>query len=339
MILREKHFNRGDTRDKQLVTKIAKKRYTGLKNNIKPGQIWGLAWKDNTDPSGYKVRPVVVIIDRGDKVYIAEITTHEARKNAAEENDLVYSGNEIEIPPYNARKLRLLKPSTIRLTQQAIVPKKCLIKLYTTLDQDTIDYMFVELQDLVKNNKQLIDLYKYKVTKNIFTPEIKKVKNGIYTESFLLEDNEEDTEEVSLNNFLTQQRKKLNDVNSSNKITKAKSNGIYSIYNGWIKKPVQKDIPDIDMEEFEKHFKTWEDKYFNLSDKINNNIDDTESANLINKIDDLIEDIYDLRQEGIESDDGEYSIKNLIFKEFRNLGYLDNLKDLKIKLIDKSLSI
>lgn len=80
MILREKHFNRGDTRDKQLVTKIAKKRYTGLKNNIKPGQIWGLAWKDNTEPSGYKVRPVVVIIDRGDKVYIAEITTHEARK-------------------------------------------------------------------------------------------------------------------------------------------------------------------------------------------------------------------------------------------------------------------
>ena len=41
----------------------------------------------------------------------------------------------------------------------------------------------------------------------------------------------------------------------------------------------------------------------------------------------------------MESDDGEYSIKNLIFKEFRNLGYLDNLKDLKIKLKDKSLSI
>lgn len=61
--------------------------------------------------------------------------------------------------------------------------------------------------------------------------------------------------------------------------------------------------------------------------------------NPIDEIDNLIEDLYNLRQEGMESEDGEYSIKDLIFKEFRNLGYLDNLKDLRIKLINKSLSI
>lgn len=47
-----------------------------------------------------------------------------------------------------------------------------------------------------------------------------------------------------------------------------KSNGIYSLNTGWVKHPVQQDIPDIDMEEFEKEFKVWEDRYFDLLDKI-----------------------------------------------------------------------
>lgn len=47
-----------------------------------------------------------------------------------------------------------------------------------------------------------------------------------------------------------------------------KSNGIYSLNTGWVKHPVQQDIPDIDMEEFEKEFKVWEDKYFELLDKL-----------------------------------------------------------------------
>lgn len=60
--------------------------------------------------------------------------------------------------------------------------------------------------------------------------------------------------------------------------------------------------------------------------------------NKIEKIDNLIEDIYNLRKEGME-EGGEYSIKNLIFKEFRNLGYLDNLKELRKKEISKELSL
>ncbi len=107
-----------------------------------------------------------------------------------------------------------------------------------------------------------------------------------------------------------------------------KSNGIYSLNTGWVKHPIQQDIPDIDMEEFEKEFKVWEDKYFDLLDKENSR----------EEIDNLIEDIYNLRKEGME-EDGEYSIKNLIFKEFRNLGYLDNLKELRKKEISKELSL
>lgn len=50
---------------------------------------------------------------------------------------------------------------------------------------------------------------------------------------------------------------------------KAKSNGIYSVLNDkWIKEPVEKDIPDIDQEEFEKQFAVYEDKYFDLLDAL-----------------------------------------------------------------------
>ena len=60
--------------------------------------------------------------------------------------------------------------------------------------------------------------------------------------------------------------------------------------------------------------------------------------NKLEQIDNLIEDIYNLRKEGMERS-GEYDLFNLIFKEFRNLGYLDNLKELRKKEISKDLSL
>lgn len=107
-----------------------------------------------------------------------------------------------------------------------------------------------------------------------------------------------------------------------------KSNGVYSIYDGWLKHPVQEDIPDIDQEAFDKLFSEWEDKYLDLE----NNISDEKT------IDNFIEDLYNLRKESIAKD-GEYGLGNLVFKEFRNLGYLDNLKELKRKEIEKELSL
>lgn len=107
-----------------------------------------------------------------------------------------------------------------------------------------------------------------------------------------------------------------------------KSNGIYSIYNGWLKHPVQEDIPDIDQEAFDKLFNDWEDKYFEITKNIPSEQD----------IDKFIEDLYDLRKESI-ANDGEYGLGNLVFKEFRNLGYLDNLKEIKRKQIEKELSL
>ena len=135
-------------------------------------------------------------------------------------------------------------------------------------------------------------------------------------------------------------------LNSTKQQSAVKSNGVYSVlHNKWIKEPVQSDIPDLDKEVFEKLFKEWEDSYFDLLNNIN--IDDYLSNDILEeknkqldseKIADFIEDIYDLRKTSIAKD-GEYSLGNLVFKEFRNLGYLDNLKELKNKLKSKELSL
>ena len=45
-----------------------------------------------------------------------------------------------------------------------------------------------------------------------------------------------------------------------------------------------------------------------------------------------------MRKESLATD-GEWGIGNLIFKEFRNLGYLDSLKDRKYKHRSKELTL
>lgn len=108
------------------------------------------------------------------------------------------------------------------------------------------------------------------------------------------------------------------------------SNGVYSVKNdAWIREPVQQDIPDIDKEEFESELMVWEDRYQNLKDKK----DITEE-----EIDKYITDIYELRHTALATD-GEYSIGNLVFKEVRNKGWLDSLKDLRNETISTELSL
>ena len=56
------------------------------------------------------------------------------------------------------------------------------------------------------------------------------------------------------------------------------------------------------------------------------------------RINDFIEELYELRKESIAKD-GEYGLGNLVFKEFRNLGYLDNLKTERNRLKSDELSL
>lgn len=241
--------------------------------------------------------------------------------------------------------------------------------------------------------------------------------------------------------------------------TNIKSNGIYSLNTGWVKRPVQQEIPDLDEEAFEKLFTEWEDRYFDLikedevltedqdnlteyfkgdrryyirpqnifcsskedilkaliklgnkdctiytlknlkdnddlyqlgnrdiiyyyhngmlydnnkvkvmdydllikneenrkrfiniekvpdevfdqvyQDRLTEFLKEDEEISKADKINDFISDLYDLRKTSI-ANEGEYGLGNLVFKEFRNLGYLDNLKELRKKEITKELSL
>ena len=112
------------------------------------------------------------------------------------------------------------------------------------------------------------------------------------------------------------------------------SNGVYSVKkNKWVKKPVQEDIPEYDKDALSKLVTEWEDKCKKLINDIKADKLDDEK-----KVVKMLEDIYEkLRKKGVA--EGEYSIKNLAFKELRNKGYLDQLKDFKHELTSKRLSL
>ena len=111
-------------------------------------------------------------------------------------------------------------------------------------------------------------------------------------------------------------------LNSSLNESTANSNGVYSLFNGWLKKPVKDDIPDnVDLE---PELSEWVTR--------SNECDSIES------IDSFMDDIYKLRQESILKD-GEYGKGNLIFKELRNRSILQALKDKKVELENQEMSL
>ena len=78
----------------------------------------------------------------------------------------------------------------------------------------------------------------------------------------------------------------------------------------WIKIPSKEDPTTYDVENTEE-YKEWKEKYNKL-----------ENYNL----EDFINDLYILRKESLAKE-GEYGLGNLIFKQFRNEGILDDLKE------------
>lgn len=132
-----------------------------------------------------------------------------------------------------------------------------------------------------------------------------------------------DRYDITINGINVELYVELDDNLSASK----NSNGVYSIYNGWIKQPVRADLPEIDEVAVEKGTAEWEKRYLEI-------IEDPSIEN----IDQYINDICDLRIESHKTE-GEFGTGNLIFKEIRKLGYLQTLKDLKISLQNKELSL
>ena len=108
----------------------------------------------------------------------------------------------------------------------------------------------------------------------------------------------------------------------------ANSNGVYSLKDGWLKEPEQVDVPEIDPNHVQELIQPFEDRYNEL---IN-------SDPSVSDVDKLIDDIYLQRQQSILKD-GEFGDGNICFKEFRNRGYLQNLRDLKVELENKEMSL
>ena len=107
------------------------------------------------------------------------------------------------------------------------------------------------------------------------------------------------------------------------------SNGIFSITkNEWVKRPEPVDIPDV----------TEDDEYLNLLDvwmvKAKKAMTSTSQA----EVQRFINELYNLRRISIMTD-GEYAFGNLVFKEIRNAGLLQELKDLVNKLASRELSL
>ena len=117
-------------------------------------------------------------------------------------------------------------------------------------------------------------------------------------------------------------KKMLEFENSSLTESTANSNGIYSLKNGWLKVPVKDDIPDdVDLEPELSEFRQRANE-----------------CDSIEAIDSFMDDIYKLRQESILTD-GEYGKGNLVFKSLRNEGILQQLKDKKVELENKEMSL
>lgn len=104
------------------------------------------------------------------------------------------------------------------------------------------------------------------------------------------------------------------------------SNGIYSLYKDkWIKFPSKLDnVPNVDI-----------DREADIWTKILNNVLESNDYNYINSI---IDRLYMIRHNSIAVD-GEYGKGNQLFKELRNRGLLDKIKEHKRNLVSKDLSL
>lgn len=112
----------------------------------------------------------------------------------------------------------------------------------------------------------------------------------------------------------------VEDVKSS-----PQSNGIYSVVRDeWIKEPIKLEPIDVDLEP----------EYSNYVNRINKILTNGNESDILKVIDDL----YLLRRNSLVVD-GEFGKGNLVFKTIRNDGLLDALKERRIELASKELSI
>ena len=140
------------------------------------------------------------------------------------------------------------------------------------------------------------------------------------------------------------------DLDEAKTPAQLKSAGVYSVLDDkWLKEPEVAGIPDIDQEAVDAAVSEWTDRYQNLLAEIGECADmptaieslceaSEQAEAKLNKINEFLSDVYDLRSDSLAAE-GEFGIGNLVFKELRNRGILDRLKDLRNEIESKDYSL
>ncbi len=113
-----------------------------------------------------------------------------------------------------------------------------------------------------------------------------------------------------------------------------KMGGVYSLLNNkWVKKPVK-----VDFKPNERMIKEKSKNIIMAIDDIEEESKSKDFDELEPKIKKVWKKIKSYRQSGLDSESGEFSIGNLVFKLIRRNGYISKIMTLKRKLYDKQFN-
>jgi len=107
--------------------------------------------------------------------------------------------------------------------------------------------------------------------------------------------------------------------------------GVFSLMdNKWIKKPIK-----VDFELDEKLIREKAKPVMELVDELEEQINEDKWSSFEEKLNKVWKKIKDFRKSGLESEGGEFSVGNLVFKLLRRNGYIEKIMYLKRNAYDK----
>ena len=136
--------------------------------------------------------------------------------------------------------------------------------------------------------------------------------------------------EITISNYEVEVAiQNLSDLKNDIKI--GKMGGVFSLMdNKWLKKPEMKDFEPDEEQIREKA----ENIMFSIDD-LEKQVDEDKWQYFEEKIDKVWKKIKNYRKSGLDSEDGEFSIGNLVFKLLRRNGYIEKVMKLKRYAYDK----
>jgi hypothetical protein len=123
-----------------------------------------------------------------------------------------------------------------------------------------------------------------------------------------------------------------NDMKDS--IKAGRMGGVFSLMKDeWIKKPQK-----VEFEPDEKLIRMKSETVMESIDNLESEIEEDKYENFKEKVDKVWKKIKDFRKSGLESESGEFSIGNLVFKLLRRNGYVEKVVKMKNQSYDKQFN-